>query len=156
LSEAVYTDEADDSYSLAWMDGLPADVARRILKLRALLEEDSDPISRHFMFTMLEEDLYACRDLWDTALGEYDEVAEQHHSEIVNGLRDALFAKFGSIPLIDTYRQAAIRTQKARDWEASLRWAQRGLDVYGEDAARPEAVEDLRNRAERARAKLTG
>ena len=36
----------------------------------------------------------------------------------------------------------------------SLRWAERGLRVYGGDAARPEAVEDLKKRVKRARSKL--
>lgn len=154
LSEALATDDADDSYSLEWVDTLPSDKAKRIPRLRALLEDEPDPIDRHYMFTQLEKDLYACRDVWDSALQEYDEVAEQHHAEMVDGMREALLAKFGSVPLIDTYKQAAIRNQKARDWESCLSWAQRGIDVYGEDAARSEAVDDLRKRAERARAKL--
>ncbi len=74
---------------------------------------------------------------------------------MVETMRTALFEKFGRVPLIDTYRQSAIRQQKAKDWEASLRWAERGLEVYGEDAARPEAVEDLKKRAERATSKMT-
>lgn len=154
LSEALGTDEADDSYDLSWMDELPSDTAKRIPKLRKLLEEEPDPIDRHFMFTQLEKDLYACRDLWETALDEYDAVAEQHHAELVDGVRTALVSKFESLPLIDTYRQACIRTQKAKDWEGSLRWAERGLQMYGDDAARPEVVEDLKKRAAKARDKL--
>jgi hypothetical protein len=155
LSEATGTDEEDDSYDLSWMDDLSADTVKRIPKLRKLLEEDPDPIDRHFMFAQLEEDLYSCRDLWPTALDEYDQVAEQHHTEMIETIRTALFEKFGRVPLIDTYRQCAIRQQKAKDWEASLRWAERGLGVYGEDAARPEAVEDLKKRVERAKSKMT-
>lgn len=154
LSEAMATDDADDSYALDWMDRLPSDTSKRIPKLRALLEGDPDPIDRHFMFTQLEKDLYACRDLFATALDEYDEVAERHHDEMVEGMRDALLAKFGCIPLIDTYRQAAIRAQKTSDWRSSLRWAERGLSIYGDDAGREEAVEDLQKRAAKARGKL--
>jgi hypothetical protein len=155
LSEASGTDEADDSYDLEWMDGLSPDTAKRIPQLRKLIEQDPDPIDRHFMFTQLEEDLYSCRDLWETALDEYDAITEQHHAELVGGLRAALLLKFGSIPLIDTYRQACIRTQKAGNWEGTLRWAERGLAIYGEDAARAEAVEDLQKRAARARDRLS-
>lgn len=155
LSEAIGTDEEDDSYDLSWMDDLSADTVKRIPKLRKLLEEVPDPIDRHFMFAQLEEDLYSCRDLWPTALDEYDQVAEQHHAEMTETIRTALVEKFGSMPLVDTYRQCAIRQQKARDWEASLRWAERGLAVYGEDAARPEAVDDLKKRVERAKSKMT-
>lgn len=154
LSEALGTDESDDSYDLSWLEELPSDTAKRIPKLRKLLDKDPDPMDRHFMFTQLEKDLYSCRDLWESALHEYDAVAEQHHTELVDGMRDALASKFGSVPLIDTYRQAPIRAQKAQDWEASLRWAKRGLDIYGEDAARHEAVEDLEKRAAKAREKL--
>ena len=152
--EARASDGEDESYDLSWMDTLPSDTVRRIPKLRKLLEDDPDPIGRHFMFIQLEKDLYSCRDLWPTALNEYDDVAEQHHAEMKVNIRAALFDKFGEVPLIDTYRQGAVREQKARDWEASLRWAERGLEVYGDDAARPEAVEDLKKRVEKARSKL--
>ena len=43
-------------------------------------------------------------------------------------------AKWGKIPLLDTYRQMAIRQQKKSDWEACKRWAERGLALYGESA----------------------
>jgi hypothetical protein len=57
-------------------------------------------------------------------------------------------------PLLDTYRQMAIRQQKQRDWEACKWWAERGLALYGERAAREEAVEDLIKRRNRSVAKL--
>ncbi|MGA7271907.1 MAG: hypothetical protein WB239_12620, partial [Acidimicrobiia bacterium] len=154
LSEAMESDASDDSYDLSWMGSLPADTAKRIPKLRKLLGAERDPIDRHFMFTQLEHDLYSCRDLWESAFDEYDDVTEHHHTEMVANIRDALFEKFGQVPLIEMYKQAAIRNQKARRWERSLEWAQRGLAVYGDDAARPEAVEDLRMRVERAKSKL--
>jgi hypothetical protein len=65
-----------------------------------------------------------------------------------------LFEKFGRIPLIDTYRQAAVRCQKARDWETMRYWAERGIGVYGEHAARREDVEDLHKRLAIAAAKI--
>src|SRR6266480_7412135 len=66
----------------------------------------------------------------------------------------SFMAKWGKIPLLDTYRQMAIRQQKKRDWEACKWWAERGLALYGERAAREEAVEDLIKRRNRAVAKL--
>jgi hypothetical protein len=36
--------------------------------------------------------------------------------------------------------------QKARDWAEALRWVERGLELYGQNAARPEAVDDLAKR----------
>src|SRR5216684_2057199 len=53
-----------------------------------------------------------------------------------------------------TYRQMAIRQQKAKNFEQALWWADRGLALYGESAARPEAVEDLRQRSATYRSKL--
>lgn len=58
----------------------------------------------------------------------------------------SLLAKFGKIPLLDTYRQMAIRQQKAKNWPAAIWWAERGLSLYAEDVARPEAVDVLEKR----------
>jgi hypothetical protein len=58
------------------------------------------------------------------------------------------------VPLLDTYRQMAIRKQKQKDWPACQWWAERGLAMYGNNAAREEAVEDLLKRRNRALAKL--
>jgi predicted Zn-ribbon and HTH transcriptional regulator len=48
----------------------------------------------------------------------------------------------------------AIRQQKAKNFEQALWWAQRGLALYAGDCARPEAVEDLQQRADSYNAKL--
>ncbi|HET9899149.1 MAG TPA: hypothetical protein VFQ44_29850 [Streptosporangiaceae bacterium] len=63
-------------------------------------------------------------------------------------------AKWGKIPLLDTYRQMAIRQQKKQDWHACKWWAERGVALYGQRAAREDAVEDLIKRRNRAAAKL--
>jgi predicted Zn-ribbon and HTH transcriptional regulator len=52
------------------------------------------------------------------------------------------------------YRQAAIRCQKAKRWQDAREWARRGLDVYGEQAARPEVVEDLHKRLAHSESKI--
>ncbi len=49
----------------------------------------------------------------------------------------------------------AIRRQKAKDWQQAIWWVERGLALYGEQAARPESVDDLRNRSTAYQAKLT-
>ncbi len=46
------------------------------------------------------------------------------------------------------------RHQKAGRWADALWWAERGLSLYGESAARAEAVTDLRDRADGFRRKL--
>ncbi|MDT0351104.1 hypothetical protein [Pseudonocardia charpentierae] len=72
-----------------------------------------------------------------------------------DGIRAALLAKFSSVPVLETYRQMAIRRQKAKDWQQAIWWVERGLALYGEQAARPESVDDLRNRSTAYQAKLT-
>jgi hypothetical protein len=72
----------------------------------------------------------------------------------MDGIRQALLVKFGAVPLLDTYRQMAIRQQKAKDWAKAVWWAERGLSLYGDKAARPEVVDDLTKRLAAYRAKL--
>ena len=145
LSEAVATDLADDAYDLSWYTELSDDDITAIKKLRSMLETDPDPIDRHYMMSELEQRLYKSRDAFASALDEFDAVCRQHDAEMVT-IRPALMEKFGKVPRIDTYRQAAIRCQKAKDWTAMREWAERGISVYGDHAARPEAVEDLQKR----------
>ncbi len=90
-----------------------------------------------------------------SALAEYDDTCVRHDAEM-DGIRDALLAKFGEVPILETYRQMAIRQQKAKDWKKAIWWAERGLCLYGDRAARRESVDDLRKRLNAYRAKLTG
>jgi hypothetical protein len=153
LSDAFATDAADDSYDLAWMSGLPSDDIRAIPYLRNLLSQETDVLDRHFMYAQLETILYRCRDAFASALGEYDQACRQHDAEI-DGIRQACIAKWGKVPLLETYRQMAIRQQKAHNYSQALWWAERAIAIYGNDCGRPEAVEDLRSRAAKYRAKL--
>jgi hypothetical protein len=147
LSEAFATDADDDTYDLSWYEDLPEDPVAAIKKLRVLLRDDPDPIDRHFMYGELERRLYRSRDAFDSALDQYDEVCRQHDAEM-DVIRPALLAKFHVVPLLETYTQMAIRQQKAKSWEQALWWARRGISLYGSQAARPEALTDLRNRVE--------
>jgi hypothetical protein len=153
LSDAVATDEADESYDLSWMANLPVDDLRAIKMLRQLLERESDAIDRHFMHAHLETLLYRSRDVFASALEEYDQACRQHDSEM-ESIRAAFMAKWGQMPVLETYRQMAIRQQKAKNFEQALWWAERGIAIYGADCARPEAVEDLQKRADYFRGKL--
>jgi HIRAN domain-containing protein len=155
FSEAWRTDAEDDSYDLSWSATLPAADRPAIAQLRTLLADERDPIDRHYQLAELEARLYRARDLYDSALDEFDEACRQHDAEMAV-IRQAFMAKWGKVPLLDTYRQMAIRQQKKKDWPACVWWCERGLAVYGEDAAREEAVEDLLKRRNRARAKLGG
>lgn len=153
FTEAWLTDVEDDSYDLSWFNDLPDADRPAIAMLRELLTTDPDPIDRHFQFAELETRLYRCRDLYDAALEEFDEACRRHDAEI-EVICDAFVAKWGKVPLLETYRQMAIRQQKLKDWEACRWWAERGLALYGNNAAREEAVEDLLKRRNRALAKL--
>jgi hypothetical protein len=153
FTEAWLTDAEDDSYDLSWFNHLPDADRPAIAKLRELLAIDPDPIDRHFQFAELEVRLYRSRELYESALAEYDEACACHDAEM-ESICQAFMAKWGKIPLLDTYRQMAIRQQKKKDWQACKWWAERGLALYGQRAAREEAVEDLIKRRNRAIAKL--
>jgi hypothetical protein len=153
FSEAWLTDAEDDSYDLSWFNNLPDADRPAIATLRQLLATDPDPIDRHFQFAELEARLYRCRDLYETALEEFDEACVRHDAEMTS-ICEAFMAKWGKVPLLDTYRQMAIRQQKRKDWEACRWWTERGLALYGNNAAREDAVEDLLKRRNRALAKL--
>ncbi|MFC5266104.1 HIRAN domain-containing protein [Kribbella qitaiheensis] len=153
FSEAWLTDAEDDSYDLSWYNELPDGDRAAIAMLRDLLATDPDPIDRHFQFAELESRLYRCRDLYASALDEFDEACRLHDAEM-ESICGAFRTKWHKIPLLETYRQMAIRQQKKKDWDACLWWAERGLELYGESAARQDAVEDLEKRRNRAAAKL--
>ncbi len=142
LRNAVSGDEADDSYDLGWQSRLPGDRLKAMTFLRSELVAEVAPLSRHYMYCQLEELLYGARDDLATALDDFDAVCEAHHKEMA-GVRLALIATFGGLPLLETYQQAAIRHQKAHDWVSALHWAQAGIAVYGTDALDPASVDDL-------------
>jgi hypothetical protein len=152
-SDALATDAADDSYDLAWMADLPDDDIRAIPVLRKLLATETSILSRHYIYQNLEAMLYRARDAFASARSEYDEACRQHDAEM-DRIRQACIEKWGKVPHLDTYRQMAIRQQKAHDYRQALWWAERGLSLYGSDCGRPEAVEDLRQRAATYRRKL--
>jgi hypothetical protein len=86
-------------------------------------------------------------------LDEYDQACRQHDAEM-DSIRVAFMAKWGRVPVLELYRQMAIRQQKAKSFEQALWWVERGIAIYGTDCARAEAVEDLQKRAASYRAKL--
>jgi hypothetical protein len=153
LSDAIATDLDDDSYDLSWYTELSEDDVAAIGQLRSALESTADPIDRHYMLCELEHRVYRCRNVFPSALDEFDAVCRQH-DQGMDTIRPALLDKFGAIPVIDMYRQVVIRCQKAKLWQAAREWAQRGVDIYGDQAARPEVVEDLHQRIAHATAKL--
>jgi HIRAN domain len=153
LSDAMATDAEDDKYDLSWYADLSSNDVTAIKQLRKSLESEQDLIDRHFMLCELEKRLYRSRDAFASALDEFDDICRIHEGEMIS-IRPALLEKFGAIPLIDMYRQAAVRCQKAKNWEAMHEWASRGIAIYGDLAARPEAVEDLRKRLAYAKSKL--
>jgi hypothetical protein len=69
-------------------------------------------------------------------------------------IRPALLEDFGGIPLLETYRQQAVRQKKAKNWSEGLRWVQRGLELYGNHALDQNSVGDLQKRGSYFEAKL--
>lgn len=153
LSHAVATDDADDSYDLGWRVSLPTDPTSRAGYLQRVLSQEAGPISRHFLFTELESTLYKLRNTSATALDDYDAACLAHDAEM-NAILPVLVEKFQVVPLLDTYRQAAIRHQKAKDFGRARWWAERGIVLYGDRPANPEFVADLNKRAASYRGKV--
>lgn len=153
FTEAWMTDVEDDSYDLSWYDDLPHGDRDAVAMLGTLLQHDPDPIDRHFQFAELESRLYRLRDIEPTALDDYDEACRAHDAEMA-GICAAFRAKWGKVPLLETYKQMAIRQAKAKDWNECLWWVERGLSLYGDRAARGDSVEDLERRRVQAFAKL--
>jgi hypothetical protein len=114
LSDALATDEADDSYDLSWMSELPVDELRAIKMLRQFLERETDAIDRHYMHAHLQTLLYRSRDVFASALDEYDQACQQHDAEM-DSIRAAFMVKWGRVPVLEIYRQMAIRQQKAKN-----------------------------------------
>ena len=131
LSEAFMTDRQDDSYDLSWYDSLPIDNRRAIAKLQTLLENDPDPIDRHLHVHGTRGTVVQNRDAEPGALLEYDAVCVQHDSEM-DRIRAELFAKFGAVPLLETYKQQCVRQQKAKDYGRAVNG---GLNVDSRSTA---------------------
>jgi HIRAN domain len=91
LSDALATDDGDDSYDLTWMSDLPPDELRAIKMLRQLLEREAHAIDRHYMHAHLQTLLYRSRDVFASALDEYDQACCQHDSEM-DSIRVAFMA----------------------------------------------------------------
>jgi hypothetical protein len=80
-AEAMSTEYAEDSHR-NWMADLPADDIRAIPLLRKLLCDEADPLARHFIYDSLEARLYRSRDVFASALDEYDQVCREHDAEM--------------------------------------------------------------------------
>lgn len=153
-SDAMFTDLQDDTYDLSWMNELGNDPSKQIVALRKVLENNQEPISRHFAFSELEELLYQYKEVFPGALDEYDLVATKHQQEISTSIRAAMIAKWGKLPNLVVHRQSAIRHTKAKNFAKALEWAENGLRDYGTDAFREEWTLDLQKRVVTLRAKI--
>jgi hypothetical protein len=153
LSHAVASDDADDTYDLGWVSALPNDPARAIPILRKRLSESSSPIERHYLYHHLEAALYRSRDAFASALTEFDECCALHDGEMED-IRAAFLAKWDAVPRLQVYQRMCIRQAKLRDFERALWWAERGLSVYGDSAARADWTTELKSRAADYRARL--
>ena len=153
LHEAIDDGLTDRDHALSWFGRLADDDIIASNEISELLKHTGSPFERHYMFAELEHRLYRCRNKLASALDQFDVVSQQHHDEI-GSIRPALLERFGAVPVIEVYRQAAIRWAKAKHWPAVQEWAERGITVYGDEAARPEVVDDLHKRVAHAIAKI--
>jgi hypothetical protein len=155
---AVLGDEEDDSYSLDKLADVSGDPIKGLKKLKELAASESDLMSLHFVLMQLEEMLYHYRADLPDALDEFDKYAEKHHQLLKSQLQSLLISKFGAMPRIPLYRQAAIRHEKAGDFDQALEWTKRGLDIYTVEVSRAIAAEkdfaDLSKRKEKLEAKV--
>ena len=138
---------------LTWRDRLPTDKLALIKALREQLLNEADPVERHFMFNELETVLYKSRDLFGSAMVEFEECCIKHDAEM-DSIRPLLIESVGGVRFLPTYKQVAIMKSKARDIENALWWVERGLALYGTEGTRDDVVEDLRQRATKFRVAL--
>ena len=75
-STAIDQDTEDDGYDLSWSHGLSDDDQTAIGQLERLLDEERDPVDRHFILNFLAERLYRRRDEDPDALSRFDVVCE--------------------------------------------------------------------------------
>jgi alanine racemase len=128
------------------MRSLSGDPSKRILGLKEVLENNLEPISRHFAFAELEEIYYHYKEVFPDALMQYDEIADKHNAELETSIREAMINKWGKLPNLVVHKKSAIRHSKSKDFEKALDWAKKGLEIYGEDAFREEWTLDLQKR----------
>lgn len=76
-------------------------------------------MERHFLCNELQELLYKCREVFASALAEYEAECIPHDSEI-GAIRPLLISVLGGVPFLPTYKQATIMEHKAKDYAASL------------------------------------
>ncbi len=129
----------------AWADVDLRNPIAAIHRARDMLSTSIDHLDRHFAFVVLEEALYQCRDAISGALDDFDETCSMHDFEM-DAIRPVLVERFGGVPVLSTYRQMAIRRVKQGDPAAAAWWCRRGLKLYGTEALRRDAVDDLRDR----------
>lgn len=149
---SVRTGESQSGAS-SWQDKMPDDSVKRITYLRKVLTTMTDPFDRHYVYLELEETLYKARTVFPTALADYEAVATVHDGEM-DTIAPALLARFDGMPMLPTYKQMTIMKVKAKDDEAALRWARRGMELYGDRCTSADGADDLAGRVTKLEAKL--
>lgn len=94
---------------------MPGEPAGIINYVSALLESETNPMSRHYLWAQAEDSLYALRDSAG-ALDLYDQACMAHDQEM-QSIAPSLIDVFGGLPLLEVYKQSSIRHQKAHDWQ---------------------------------------
>lgn len=136
-----------------WTAFAYGDIQNVIKDGRAFLENEQDPLERHYAFISLEAALYKCRDTFPSALTEFEAVCERHHLEMAV-IRPAILTFFGGVPLLPTYKQMAILKSKSGEHASADSWCRRGLEIYGGAAMESEGTTDLSNRLKKLSRKV--
>jgi hypothetical protein len=155
VEEVVWEGDSVEAYrDPAWTQLDTSDSRRLISEAWDLLETETNPLNRHFIYNLLEVALYKSREDFVEALSEYDRAGEAHDAEMET-IRPVLLTEFdGKLPGLPTYRQQAIRQAKALCFSRLLWWAQRGIELYADDALDSGNVEDLERRVRPAEKEL--
>ena len=155
LTEALLTDAEDDSYDLSWLHRLPSDMrSQRSASFGAFLSTIPIP-SIAISCSANSRIAYTARvtsshpHLPSTTTRAGGTMPKWRES----GQRSSRSsARFPSSRPIGKWRSVS---RKSRTGSRRVWWVERGLTLYGEHAARPESVDDLRKRLTAYQAKLT-
>jgi hypothetical protein len=129
-----------------WAGALPRAHAERTRFLRAELRAEREPLQRHLMWNALEDVLFRTRDSAPLAFDDYEAAVIAHDAEMATIL-PSLFDEFGGVPELPAYAKLAHLLALRRRTADAYRWANRGLELYGEHGTHPAAVDQLRARA---------
>ena len=153
FSEAWLTDVEDDSYDLSWFNAFPTKIGRPSRCFAACwrrTQTRSTGTSNSLKLSLVSTRLGNATRRRSTSSTRFAGAMTPRWTHLC-GLCSEVGQRSRCWRLTNRW---PIRQQKNHDWEQVAWWAQRGIDLYGDRAARAEAVDDLAKRKERAETKI--